>query len=331
MDTITPDISASPPDADMRPLAEILETLSRVRQPFPETAMQAAIARREEITPPLLEALRRLVHNPKWNAGDCLWFYGVHLLAQFREPAAYEPLLEICRWPTKDIDTVLEDMVTETLPHLLYSVCHGRVQPLLELMEDERADPWVRAAVIRVLQAEAAAGSSLEAELRERYRRLLEKAIGDVDRCRADPSIEYDDIVPTRIAVSAAAMYFRELLPLLKEAYDGGALDRSVMFWKDYEGDLAPGLSEEAKAKNRSGEARIVEDAAGEMRDWACFDEPEEEDCDEDEDDEVDRRADAPGYLQREPATIIRDKPKVGPNQPCPCGSGKKHKKCCGR
>jgi uncharacterized protein YchJ len=21
---------------------------------------------------------------------------------------------------------------------------------------------------------------------------------------------------------------------------------------------------------------------------------------------------------------------KVGPNQPCPCGSGKKHKKCCG-
>ena len=109
MDTITPDISASPPDADMRPLAEILETLSRVRQPFPETAMQAAIARREEITPPLLEALRRLVHNPKWNAGDCLWFYGVHLLAQFREPAAYEPLLEICRWPTKDIDTVLED------------------------------------------------------------------------------------------------------------------------------------------------------------------------------------------------------------------------------
>jgi preprotein translocase subunit SecA len=29
--------------------------------------------------------------------------------------------------------------------------------------------------------------------------------------------------------------------------------------------------------------------------------------------------------------TIRRDQPKIGPNDPCPCGSGKKYKKCCGR
>nr|MBA3322171.1 SEC-C domain-containing protein [Pyrinomonadaceae bacterium] len=28
--------------------------------------------------------------------------------------------------------------------------------------------------------------------------------------------------------------------------------------------------------------------------------------------------------------TVTRDQPKVGRNEPCPCGSGKKHKKCCG-
>ena len=28
---------------------------------------------------------------------------------------------------------------------------------------------------------------------------------------------------------------------------------------------------------------------------------------------------------------VVRDKPKVGRNQPCPCGSGKKYKKCHGR
>ena len=27
--------------------------------------------------------------------------------------------------------------------------------------------------------------------------------------------------------------------------------------------------------------------------------------------------------------TIIREKPKIGRNEPCPCGSGKKFKKCC--
>jgi len=31
------------------------------------------------------------------------------------------------------------------------------------------------------------------------------------------------------------------------------------------------------------------------------------------------------------PVTIVRDVPKVGRNDPCPCGSGKKYKKCCGK
>jgi preprotein translocase subunit SecA len=30
------------------------------------------------------------------------------------------------------------------------------------------------------------------------------------------------------------------------------------------------------------------------------------------------------------PDTIVRAEPKVGRNEPCPCGSGKKFKKCCG-
>jgi len=28
---------------------------------------------------------------------------------------------------------------------------------------------------------------------------------------------------------------------------------------------------------------------------------------------------------------VRRDEPKVGRNDPCPCGSGKKFKKCCGQ
>jgi uncharacterized protein len=31
------------------------------------------------------------------------------------------------------------------------------------------------------------------------------------------------------------------------------------------------------------------------------------------------------------PDTVRRESPKVGRNDPCPCGSGKKHKNCCGR
>jgi len=38
-------------------------------------------------------------------------------------------------------------------------------------------------------------------------------------------------------------------------------------------------------------------------------------------------------YLEGEPVkpeTYVREGPKIGRNDPCPCGSGKKYKKCCG-
>ena len=31
------------------------------------------------------------------------------------------------------------------------------------------------------------------------------------------------------------------------------------------------------------------------------------------------------------PKPVVREGPKIGRNDPCPCGSGKKHKKCCGK
>lgn len=35
--------------------------------------------------------------------------------------------------------------------------------------------------------------------------------------------------------------------------------------------------------------------------------------------------------LYGNPATFRRTLPKIGRNDPCPCGSGKKFKQCCGR
>jgi preprotein translocase subunit SecA len=44
--------------------------------------------------------------------------------------------------------------------------------------------------------------------------------------------------------------------------------------------------------------------------------------------------AEAAGQVQGEAAVkvkpIVKDGPRVGRNDPCPCGSGKKYKKCCG-
>jgi preprotein translocase subunit SecA len=43
------------------------------------------------------------------------------------------------------------------------------------------------------------------------------------------------------------------------------------------------------------------------------------------------RRPAAGPQSQPEAATMVRTYPKVGRNDPCPCGSGKKYKFCHGR
>ncbi|MBQ5878422.1 MAG: SEC-C domain-containing protein, partial [Treponema sp.] len=47
------------------------------------------------------------------------------------------------------------------------------------------------------------------------------------------------------------------------------------------------------------------------------------------------RRTAAGGVMQRhtqgQSVTVRRTTPKVGRNDPCPCGSGKKYKQCCGK
>lgn len=36
-------------------------------------------------------------------------------------------------------------------------------------------------------------------------------------------------------------------------------------------------------------------------------------------------------YREQKDSTTVHKEPKVYPNDPCPCGSGKKYKKCCGK
>ncbi|MFA7190235.1 MAG: preprotein translocase subunit SecA [Sphaerochaetaceae bacterium] len=46
---------------------------------------------------------------------------------------------------------------------------------------------------------------------------------------------------------------------------------------------------------------------------------------------QLEGRDKAPAVESRQAQTVVRTQPKIGRNDPCPCGSGKKYKNCCGR
>jgi preprotein translocase subunit SecA len=84
-------------------------------------------------------------------------------------------------------------------------------------------------------------------------------------------------------------------------------------------------------------ESPSVDDTIDELKDWASFREDELENGNEleyendMEPDEWSRPRPSPPPVTP-PLVLYPDKSdRVGRNDPCPCGSGKKHKRCCMR
>jgi preprotein translocase subunit SecA len=71
-----------------------------------------------------------------------------------------------------------------------------------------------------------------------------------------------------------------------------------------------------------------IDDTIGELSSWFYF-ENEKDSAEENYFDQLVNNN--PVSLAKPKGTPIVNEPKIGRNDPCPCGSGKKYKKCCGK
>ena len=81
----------------------------------------------------------------------------------------------------------------------------------------------------------------------------------------------------------------------------------------------------DSAAQLRKAGLLYIQDVCAEMRDWIMFDPDFEGDNKFAFEDDFD----VDGFAPVE-QPFVRDTPKLGRNDPCWCGSGKKYKKCCG-
>jgi preprotein translocase subunit SecA len=84
--------------------------------------------------------------------------------------------------------------------------------------------------------------------------------------------------------------------------------------------------TEALRESRRDRHLTLVEDAVAAMEWWAAF---------EDSSTSAERRRNASNFAAALAATAggtpQRSERKVGRNEPCPCGSGRKYKRCCGQ
>jgi len=291
-----------------------MHQFERATAKFARAAVEAAEARPEEITPELLRILEETVDRAAQldAEGDYMaHLYAMFLLAQFRETRAYPLVVRFASLPGDLVDSLCGDFITEDLGQVLASVCGGELAGVQSLIENEATDQWVRGAALSSLVTLVAVGQKSRDEIVGYFARLFR---GKLVR-------KWSHVWDSLVSYSSD-LYPEELLDDIKRAYEDGLVDPDYIGFDHVKRDLALGKDRILARLADNPHRRLVEDTVAEMGWWACFRE-----------DRAKNTAHALPNSKLNPAVssqIRRAPTKTGRNEPCPCGSGKKYKKCCG-
>lgn len=292
---------------------EILADFSK-RDGFPSDAMAAAGANRDAMVPVFLDQIDRLLSDDPgtFTDVDVSAFLVVYfLLGEWREARAYRPLTALLRQDPAFVDTLLGDAVTEGTARVIAGVCDGDLQPIFTVIEDSAADEFVRGQMIDALVIIAHAHPDKKPEVEAFFDQF------------PGADFEKPDVLWESWAFAAADLGLAHLEPIVREAYEKQWISPLSSSFDHFKRALKDAL-ETGRSHwfHNSRDTWLIESAAEELSRWHSFSE-------EALDSEA-RQRDAVNNLSLLlHDTFERDEPKVGRNDPCPCGSGRKFKKCC--
>lgn len=288
--------------------AQILDQLS-VQGQLPVEALRAASADRTVVAPIFVQSIEQyLAVGGDRRTKDAIFFM-FHLLGEWRETSAYRSFAELLRRPRNDVDAVFGGAVTETTHRVMAAVFDGDPKPLYDVILEPEADEFIRSRM-----CEAIAMLALRGELaRDEAARFLRA-------CYSELKPQEECFVWQGWQTAIAMLGLAELKPLVQQAFARGLISPGWLKFKDFEEDLQLGVADPQELPRRShGEFDLFGDTIEELSTWYCF-RPKEP---EDEVPWVRRWA----SFQNGPA--LNEFKNVGRNDPCPCGSGIKFKKCC--
>ena len=289
------------PATDQDPIERILEVIA-TQYDTPDAGMRACVRRIEEARPALLDVLSRAAaHGLRRQQDRTLLFRGLHIMGVARVTAACQPLLRLLRRPADEVEDTLGDSLTETLPKIVAGVFDGDSPALFAAIADRRID-------------EAARWSLLTAStfLTWEKRIDLEATKAFLHRFGTERLAPAHDAAWIGWGESVALLGLADLAPAVEAVWATFPKQLAdLRFFRETLADaqMEPGDPGRFEANNGGYLDDIVDALA-----WTR------------------PRDDGTAYVRDDLALKPVHNPlrHIGRNDPCPCGSGRKFKKCCG-
>lgn len=280
---------------------------------LPVRALRQAQARRDEVAMPLIELIGRATESLR--AGKCPrqngHLFALFLLTEFREKRALPAILKAVSLPNEGALDLFGDAVTESLDGVLAAVATGSPVSIDDLISNQSLNQYVRWKAAQTFLHWVRDGRLGRNEAIQRLRGHLRNAVE-----------ERDTEIASGLVAELARYGADEAIDEIREAYRQELVDTFIADLSTVERHLREG--EARFQKTLTHRPPIVSDTVTELSQWSSYRKQTGSNS----------IASPPESLPTLPSGIpesgARTRPRIGRNAACPCGSGKKYKKCCG-
>ena len=283
---------------------EIVVKLDSAGRRLPIEAIREAQKSPGVIVPKLIEVLQKVVKDAQdgiVTEGQAP-FFAIYLLAEFGAKEALPAIQAAVSLPGDVPFDLFGDTVTEDLGRIFAILAPERPEFLESMIDDAQINEYVRTQAAQAFLYFVRDGDMT----REQVVRLLDGHL------RLAIDNEDYGIVSPLVSV-LARLSPAEARETIVDAYQREMVDTFWVRLEDVD-DCIKGGDQEMQVYLSNLKNTAVDDTIEELLTWASFREPQ-------------KRQAFRGAAK--PATGS-DGRRVGRNEPCPCGSGKKFKKCCG-
>ena len=284
---------------------------------LPRDAIARCMLTVPEVAPDLLAAIERAIETPELTQADVnLAYYGVFILAAARVPGLQPLLVRLLRGDDGRVHALLGGGYIENLSSFIAGGFDGDAQGLFDLLSDVRVDDHVRLVIFGTV-----------AFLTWNGRIPVETTRAFVNHFDASKLIPEGDVGWNGWEMAIELLGWEEFTPRVEAAYADGRLETGMSELRFFR----KGVAEAAAAAPDDGR-RFTHENLGtidDILDVLTHPAPNLAAHNEAVAVAAAKAASPPRTPYMVPETHHNPLRHVGRNDPCPCGSGKKYKKCC--
>jgi hypothetical protein len=244
-----------------------------------------------------------------------LFSYATYLLAKWRETRACPAFSRWLSLPGEGAHDIGGDTVAQDGKRFLASVCDGNLEPIKQLVLNREANEHCRGQAVEALALLAIWGEVPRPPIEEYFLWLAREGL------ERECNFVWTSLCSACLDLEAVGVF-----PELRRAYDDGLIEADCISREEVD-EVEAGPRGKWIERQRERHPPIADVAEATLW-WGCFKR------------EPGRKASQLAEYARHlaesdpdfdgPGTPYIAPTKTGRNDPCPCGSGKKFKKCCG-